>query len=71
MALGVGIYLGLPGDSTVSREEIEEALDKPNPYRKKVKRHFTPLDWIIHRKRESSVRNKQRERFKTVRSKRR
>ncbi len=71
VALGVGIYLGLPGDSNVSREDIEEALSKPRSGHKKVKRRFTPLDYFARNKRESSIRNQERQRFKTVKGRKR
>ncbi|MCA9739707.1 MAG: hypothetical protein R3E98_19050 [Gemmatimonadota bacterium] len=68
LALGVGIWLGLPGDSTVSKEEADEALSNPYRIRKRTKKVFTPLDWLRANKR-SQLRDDDLERFRTVRSK--
>jgi len=71
IALGVGIYLGLPGEYQVNRDELEDALSKTQSKHKRVKRRFTPLDYLFRKKSESSLRNKERGRFKTVRGRRR
>jgi len=46
VALGVGIWLGLPGRFEQTPEEIERTMELGIGRRKKVKRHFTPLAWI-------------------------
>ena len=71
IALGVGIYLGLPGEYQVNRDELDKALSKTHSKHNKVQRRFTPLDYLFRNKRESSLRNKERGRFKTVKGRRR
>lgn len=45
-ALGLGIWLGLPGRYSQSVDEIEQTMAMGTGRRKKVKRHFTPLAWF-------------------------
>jgi hypothetical protein len=45
LAVGVGVWLGLPGRYEQSAEELDQLMDKPGRTRK-VKRHFTPLAWF-------------------------
>lgn len=45
-ALGLGIWLGLPGRYEQTVEEIERNMDEGRRHSRKVKRHFTPLAWI-------------------------
>ncbi|MEZ4415645.1 MAG: hypothetical protein R3E10_07815 [Gemmatimonadota bacterium] len=70
LALGFGIWLGLPGDSHVSREEAEDALTNPYRIRKRVKKVFTPLDWIRARQ-GSQLRESEPDRFKMAKTKKR
>jgi hypothetical protein len=46
VALGIGIFLGLPGRFEQTPEEIERTMVLGTGRRKKVKRHFTPLAWM-------------------------
>ncbi|HSW28424.1 MAG TPA: hypothetical protein VLH75_02920 [Longimicrobiales bacterium] len=43
-ALGLGIWLGLPGRAP-SVEDVERTMRNPLPESRKVKRRFTPLAW--------------------------
>ena len=43
-ALGLGIWLGLPGRAP-SVEDVERTMSSPLPASRKVKRRFTPLAW--------------------------
>ena len=43
-ALGLGLWLGLPGRAPTV-EEVERSMAHPLPASRKVKRHFTPLAW--------------------------
>lgn len=45
-ALGLGLWLGLPGRYEQTPEEIEQTMAMGTGRRKKVKRHFTPLAWF-------------------------
>ena len=58
LALGLGIYLGMPGEFRQTPEEIEESLGFHRASRK-VKRIFTPLDWIRAKERGSDRRRSQ------------
>ena len=40
-----GVWLGLPGRFEQSTDEIEQLMARGGSKRRKVKRHFTPLDW--------------------------
>lgn len=44
-ALGLGLYLGRPGQYREDPEEMEKALSG-HGRTKRVKRHFTPLGWL-------------------------
>ena len=46
IALGAGIWFGLPGRFDQSTEDIQRTMELGIGHRKKVKRHFTPLAWI-------------------------
>ena len=43
-ALGLGIWLGLPG-CPPSVDDVERNMRHPLPASRKAKRHFTPLAW--------------------------
>lgn len=43
-ALGLGIWLGLPGRFEQSPEEIEQLMARGGSKRRKVKRHFIAID---------------------------
>ncbi|MGD8320145.1 MAG: hypothetical protein PVJ02_06815 [Gemmatimonadota bacterium] len=45
-ALGLGIWLGLPGRYDQTLEDIEQNMERGARHHRKVKRHFTPLAWI-------------------------
>jgi hypothetical protein len=45
-ALGLGIWLGLPGRYEQTPEEIEEIMKAGGGQRRRAKRHFTPLAWL-------------------------
>lgn len=66
-AVGLGIWLGLPGRYEQSPEEIEKAMDRGGARRNQVKRVFTPLDWLRKETR-GSDRRRERERrhFRTA-----
>lgn len=49
IALGVGIWLGLPGRYDQSLEDLDRSLDEPARRSRKVKRHFTPMAWVQRR----------------------
>lgn len=55
LALGIGIYLGMPGRDDRSIEEIEEIMASGTARRKTVKKRFTPMAWM---KRQTSVRTR-------------
>lgn len=46
LALGLGIWLGLPGRYEQTLEDIEYNLDHGDGRSHKVKRYFTPLAWL-------------------------
>lgn len=46
VALGVGIWLGMPGRYTQTVDEIEEAMERGGGRRRTVKKVFTPLAWM-------------------------
>lgn len=64
-ALALGIWLGLPGRYDRPQEDIERALEQRSIRSKRVKRHFTPIDWFRKEERGSSRRRQQR-RFRTA-----
>lgn len=45
-ALGLGIWLGMPGRYTQSADDIEKVMDAGGAQRQKVRRVFTPLAWM-------------------------
>ena len=45
-AVGLGVWLGLPGRYTQTYEELERSMESGLGRRRKVKRHFTPLAWF-------------------------
>ena len=45
-ALGLGIWLGLPGRYDRDIDEIDRVIEEGGGRRKKVKRHFTPMAWM-------------------------
>lgn len=66
-AVGIGIWLGLPGRYEQTQEDIEKAMDRGGARRNQVKRVFTPLDWLRKDKRGSQRRAEmQRRRFRTA-----
>jgi len=52
LALGVGIFLGMPGRDERSIDEIEGIMASGTARRKTVKKRFTPMAWM---KRQTSV----------------
>ena len=58
VAVGVGIWLGLPGDTTATEKEIERAImeGEGGGPSKKVKRQFMGVEWLMHRSKGSQVR---------------
>lgn len=46
LALGFGIWLGLPGRYQQTPEEIEKLMAEGGRRRRKTKRVFTPLAWL-------------------------
>ena len=47
-AVGLGVWLGLPGRPP-SVEDVERNMQHPLPESRKAKRHFTPLAWAQRR----------------------
>lgn len=45
-AVGLGIWLGLPGRYEQSLDDIERNMVIGSERHRKVKRHFTPLAWL-------------------------
>jgi len=45
-ALGLGIWLGLPGRYHRDVDEIDRVMDQGGGRRKRAKRHFTPVAWM-------------------------
>lgn len=46
LALGLGIWLGLPGRYTQTPEEMDQLMERGGRLRSRtVERRFTPLDW--------------------------
>lgn len=70
LAVGVGVFLGLPGRYEQTTDEIEKAMDRGGARRNQVKKVFTPLDWL-RKERKGSDRRRQRRHFKTAAPKRR
>ena len=46
VALGVGIWYGLPGRYEQSLDDVEDRMLQGGGETRKVKRHFTPLAWV-------------------------
>ena len=46
IALGVGIWLGLPGRYEQSIDELEKSLDAKQRRRRRKKRSISPLAWV-------------------------
>lgn len=65
LAVGLGIWLGLPGRYEQTPDEIEKAMDRGGAKRNQVKKVFTPLDWLRKDQRASN-RRAQRRYFKTA-----
>lgn len=70
-ALGLGIWLGLPGRYERSQEEVDRLLEHGGGERRWAKRHFTPLDMLRKERRGSDRRAGARGTFRTVRPERR
>jgi len=49
LALGYGVWLGMPGKYTQSVEDIEKVMDAGGGRRRKVKKVFTPIAWMQRR----------------------
>lgn len=45
-ALGLGIWLGMPGRYEQSLDEIERNMESGARQSRRAKRHFTPLAWM-------------------------
>ncbi len=45
-ALGLGLWLGLPGRYEPEHDEIEKTMTSGYGRTKRVKRHFTPMAWV-------------------------
>lgn len=64
-ALALGVWLGLPGRWEQSQRDIERAMDQGGAHRNKVRRHFTPLDWL-RKEKKGSERRRTRRHFHTA-----
>ncbi len=49
LALGVGVWLGLPGRYQQSADDIEEMMAQGGSHRRKARRVVTPLAWLQRR----------------------
>lgn len=58
VALGVGIWLGLPGDVKATEREVERAImeDEGGGPSKRVERRFMAVEWLMRRTKESQLR---------------
>lgn len=45
-AVGLGIWLGLPGKYDQSLDDLERQMEQGARGSQKVQRHFTPLAWL-------------------------
>lgn len=59
LSLGLGIYLGLPGDRRASEEESREALERGGEVRHKTKRATMWIDYLFRGKKTSSIRERE------------
>lgn len=62
-AVGLGVWLGLPGRYQQDLDEIEKNLLTGTGRTRKVKRHFTPLAWIQRQLSARSSRGQRRRGF--------
>jgi len=46
LALGIGVWMGMPGRYTQTPEDIDRIMDQGGGRHRKVKRVFTPLAWV-------------------------
>jgi len=46
VAVGLGVYWGLPGRYEVDLDELERTMESGVGRTRKVKRHFTPMAWL-------------------------
>lgn len=60
LALGLGIWLGLPGDRGASERESQEALEKGIPIRRPARRRAMWIDYLFRGKKKSEVRERAR-----------
>ncbi|MFC1661291.1 hypothetical protein ACFL3S_07565 [Gemmatimonadota bacterium] len=65
LALAIGVYLGWSGQFRQTPEELDKALGMSGRTRK-VKRQFTPLDWLRKDQRGSHRRRRSHQPFKTA-----
>ena len=65
-AVGLGIWLGLPGKYDQSLEDIERNMDLGRD-RQRAKRYFTPLAWIQRKVTERGGLRKTRHAFRMER----
>lgn len=66
-ALGLGIWLGLPGRFEQSTDEIEKLMARGGSKRRKVKRHFIAIDRFRKDERASDRRRQEARRpFRTA-----
>lgn len=66
-AVGIGVWLGLPGKYEQTPEDIARLMERGGSRRNQVKRVFTPLDWL-RKDRKGSDRRREMEqrRFRTA-----
>jgi hypothetical protein len=61
-ALGLGVWLGLPGRYTQTPDEIDNIMASGTGRRRKRKPRFTPLAWIQRRASARGVRERKQRR---------
>ncbi len=66
-AVGLGVWLGLPGRYEQPLEDIERTLEDGFGRPRKVKRRFTPLAWVQRKISVSSGGQQRRKGFKIER----